>query len=75
MKTKELYYDAYLGLCELCGIMPVMATLIAAEKSGFKDIKILKYANSGDTSGSKDRVVGYLSAVIYKNAKTTSGAE
>jgi AmmeMemoRadiSam system protein A len=28
-------------------------------------VKVLKYANSGDTYGDKSKVVGYLSAVIY----------
>jgi hypothetical protein len=66
MKAKELYADAVNGTCELCGMMPVTATLLAAEKLGFKDIKILKYANSGDTFGDKSKVVGYLSASIFR---------
>lgn len=66
MKAKELYDEACLRVCELCGIMPVAATLLTAEKLGYDKIKILKYANSGDTFGSKDSVVGYVSAVIYK---------
>ena len=67
MKAKELYYGAVMGTCELCGMMPVTATLLASEKLGFNGIKILKYANSGDTYGDKSKVVGYLSAAIYKN--------
>jgi AmmeMemoRadiSam system protein B/AmmeMemoRadiSam system protein A len=66
MKAKDLYDEARLGTAELCGIMPVAATLLASEKLGFGSIKVLKYANSGDTSGDKSRVVGYLSAVIYR---------
>ena len=66
MKAKDLYDGAVLGTCELCGMMPVTATLLAAGKLGFSDIKILKYANSGDTYGDKSKVVGYLSATIYK---------
>ncbi|MFA6141722.1 MAG: AmmeMemoRadiSam system protein B [Candidatus Omnitrophota bacterium] len=68
-KGKELYDEARLGSCELCGVMPVTATLLAAEKLGFDKISVLKYANSGDTYGDKSRVVGYLSAVIYKDEK------
>jgi AmmeMemoRadiSam system protein A len=66
-KAKDLYEEAKLGICELCGIMPVTATLLAAEKLGFGGVKVLKYANSGDTYGDKTKVVGYLSAVVYNN--------
>jgi AmmeMemoRadiSam system protein A len=40
--------------------------LLVAEKLGYDKIKELKYANSGDITGDKSRVVGYLSAAIYK---------
>jgi len=71
MKAKEVYDEAQLGLCELCGIMPVTATMLAAKKLGYDGIKVLKYANSGDTAGDKSKVVGYLSAVLYKILPTT----
>lgn len=54
----------------LCGVMPVTATLLAAKKMGFNKIGILKYANSGDTSGDKAKVVGYVSALIYKEGES-----
>jgi len=69
MKAREFYDESVMGTCELCGVMPVTATLLAAEKLGFDKIKVLKYANSGDTFGDKTKVVGYLSAVIYKEDK------
>ena len=68
LKGKELYDEAGMGLCELCGLMPVTTTLLAAEKMGYDSIEILKYANSGDTSGNKGNVVGYLSAAVYKKS-------
>ena len=66
MKARDLYDGAVMGTCELCGMMPVTAVLLASEGLGFDGIKILKYANSGDTCGEKSQVVGYLSAIIYK---------
>lgn len=69
MNAKELYDETGLGLSELCGIMPVCAVLQAAEKLGFDGVKVLKYANSGDISGDRSKVVGYLSAVIYKSTE------
>ena len=68
LKAKDLYDGAVIGTCELCGMMPVTATLLTAEKLGFDGIKVLKYANSGDTYGDKSKVVGYLSAVVYKKS-------
>ncbi|MDP1852677.1 MAG: AmmeMemoRadiSam system protein B [Candidatus Omnitrophota bacterium] len=50
-----------------CGVSGVAAVVLAGQKLGADSIKILKYANSGDTAGDKSRVVGYLSAVIYKS--------
>lgn len=67
MDARGLYDEATLGMSELCGFMPVSAVLLTAEKLGFSNIKILRYANSGDTFGDKNRVVGYVSAAIYKN--------
>ena len=48
-----------------CGIFPLISFLLYSREIG-ADIKILKYANSGDTAGIKNKVVGYLSAVSYK---------
>ncbi|MFH1190181.1 MAG: AmmeMemoRadiSam system protein B [Candidatus Omnitrophota bacterium] len=72
MKAGKIYEDVKLGKCEACGIMPIAATLLAAQKLGFNGIKILKYANSGDTSGDKSGVVGYVSAAIYESAGSAS---
>ena len=66
MRAKDLYDEAVQGTCQLCGVMPVSAMLIAAVMLGFDNMEVLKYANSGDTFGDKSKVVGYVSAVIYK---------
>jgi len=52
------------GKSEACGEGGVLAGIALARELGAKKIKALKYANSGDTAGSKDQVVGYLSALI-----------
>lgn len=49
---------------ELCGYVPVTAGLLYAKYQGWNDIDILKYANSGDVSGDKNRVVGYMSVIV-----------
>jgi len=72
LKARELYDEGSLGVCEICGLMPVTTSLLVAEKLGYDKIKTLKYANSGDITGDKGKVVGYLSAVIYKDGIASS---
>ncbi len=73
MKARDLYDECMMRTSELCGIMPVVSTLLAAESLGFDNVKVLKYANSGDTYGDKDRVVGYMSVAVYKPAGAGTG--
>jgi AmmeMemoRadiSam system protein B len=40
--------------------------MIASKIFGANSSKILNYKNSGDVSGDKSAVVGYLSAAFYK---------
>jgi len=55
----------------LCGIGAITAAMITCEKMGANEVQILKYANSGDTTGTKDSVVGYLSAAFVKKEEKT----
>jgi MEMO1 family protein len=48
----------------MCGPGAVYATMLASKKLGADEIKVLKYATSGDISGDKRRVVGYFSAAF-----------
>lgn len=50
---------------EMCGGGPVAAAMIACSLFGANKSKVLCYGNSGDTSGDRGAVVGYLSAVFY----------
>lgn len=52
----------------MCGLVPVVSALLYAQYRGDNNIKILQYANSGDVTGDTSRVVGYLSAIIYKGS-------
>jgi hypothetical protein len=49
---------------EACGGGPIVAGMIAAEGLGATHAQILKYANSGDATGDKSRVVGYGAVAI-----------
>jgi AmmeMemoRadiSam system protein A len=55
---------------EACGGTPVMAALLTAQKLGCNNVRIMKYANSGDTAGDKTSVVGYVSALISESVKS-----
>ena len=51
---------------EMCGGGPVLAAMMISRAMGADSSKIIKYANSGDVSGDRSSVVGYLSAAFYK---------
>ncbi|MCD6423427.1 MAG: AmmeMemoRadiSam system protein B [Elusimicrobia bacterium] len=51
---------------ELCGGTAVLAVMEASRLCGANAVKVLKYANSGDTQGDKSRVVGYSAIVFYR---------
>jgi hypothetical protein len=53
---------------EACGGGPVVTIMLAAKMLGANGGKVLKYANSGDVTGDRSRVVGYAAAVFYKTA-------
>ncbi len=57
--------DLQKNVCEMCGGGPVVATMKACEQLGADKAKVLLYRNSGDVTGDRSQVVGYLSAVFY----------
>jgi AmmeMemoRadiSam system protein B/AmmeMemoRadiSam system protein A len=59
---------------EACGGAPIVAAMIAAERMGANKAELLKYANSGDITGDRSRVVGY-SAVLLIKTQGQRGAE
>ncbi len=51
-------------VCQACGGGPVVAAMIAARAIGADTVDILRYQNSGDVSGDRSTVVGYLAATF-----------
>src|SRR5262249_12661503 len=43
----------------MCGYGPAVAMLTAARELGAQHAELIRYATSGDTSGDRERVVGY----------------
>jgi AmmeMemoRadiSam system protein B len=48
-----------------CGGGPIVSVLHAARQLGSTRARVLKYADSGDVSGDKSSVVGYMAAAIW----------
>jgi AmmeMemoRadiSam system protein B len=48
-----------------CGGGPIVSVLDAANRLGASAARILRYADSGDVSGDKTSVVGYMAAAIW----------
>lgn len=53
------------GTYEACGAGAILATMQSCEKMGASRCKVLHYANSGDVTGDRNGVVGYVSCVFY----------
>ena len=72
----EYMWNQFLGReMEMCGFVPVTAALLYAQKRNLTNVEVLKYANSGDTSGDRDRVVGYCSVVFYDGGDKKNNAD
>lgn len=51
---------------EACGGAPIVAAMIAAQRLGANQARILKYANTGDVTGDRSRVVGYGAVALLR---------
>jgi len=67
MDALGLLNDLRAGRGEACGGGPAAVTMMVAKMMGADDSRVLHYANSGDVTGEKDRVVGYAAAVFWKH--------
>lgn len=54
-----------------CGGGPLVAVMRAAKRLGARDAVVLDYADSGDVSGDKSAVVGYLAAAFGTFERTS----
>lgn len=71
--AKGLFKDVSSGRCEACGAGPIIITMLLAKKLGATKSELLFYTNSGDVTGDKSGVVGYMSAVFFKNPEQKGG--
>jgi AmmeMemoRadiSam system protein B len=68
LDEKQLMHDLETERTEACGGGPVVAVLTAAKMMGANSCSILHSCNSGDVTGDRDTVVGYVSAALWKRA-------
>ena len=61
----SLFKDLQSGACEMCGGGPVVATMKTCALLGATKSKVLIYRHSGEVTGDRSEVVGYLSAILY----------
>lgn len=71
--TAGLIKDVERNKCEACGAGPVISTMMLSGRLGATESRVLKYANSGDVSGDKSSVVGYVSCLFYKKPGRAEG--
>lgn len=64
---EQLMTDLESERAEACGGGPTVAVLLAASKVGANRAYILHSCNSGDVTGDKRGVVGYVSAAVVRN--------
>lgn len=59
-----LYRTVHEKKISMCGVIPTTIALVAALKLGALRAELVRYADSGETSGDQERVVGYAGLVI-----------
>jgi len=62
------------GQLEACGRGPIVTSLLLAAKLGYLKRELLQYANSGDTVGNPERVVGYAAIGMFDRPAAAAGA-
>jgi AmmeMemoRadiSam system protein B/AmmeMemoRadiSam system protein A len=67
----NLDYEAMKN-CKACGWVPTVAVMKVADNLGWTGT-LLDYRNSGDTAGSKDKVVGYAAIAFTEAVKESKG--
>jgi AmmeMemoRadiSam system protein B/AmmeMemoRadiSam system protein A len=55
------------GKSEMCGAVPVLIAMEVAKRCGANLGVVFKQANSGDVTGEKERVVGYVSLGLFNS--------
>jgi len=63
------------GKSEFCGLSAVLSVIMLANERGSNRVKVLAYANTGDVTGDRSRVVGYSAVGFYNVKMALTGVE
>jgi AmmeMemoRadiSam system protein B/AmmeMemoRadiSam system protein A len=75
LDPKGLHESLRSGRCEACGGGPLVTAMLVAQKLGASTGQVLHAANSGDVTGDRSRVVGYMAAALYTGPATRDTAQ
>ena len=64
LDAEDLHRTVHAEGISMCGIAPAVAGVAAARRLGAQTGRVVSYANSGETSGDYDQVVGYAVMVF-----------
>ncbi len=71
--AEPLYYGLRNKNYSMCGGTAVVTLLLALAEKGPFEAELLKYANSGDTGGPEERVVGYAALAFLEEEAEEAG--
>ncbi|MBF0533187.1 MAG: AmmeMemoRadiSam system protein B, partial [Candidatus Omnitrophica bacterium] len=66
LDVEKLWEANVSGRLEMCGFIPVAAVLVYSRLQNWGNAELIRYGNSGDATGDRDRVVGYGAVAIYR---------
>lgn len=75
LDVQKVWKETKANTMEMCGAVPVSAAMLYAKAKGLTEVDVLRYANSGDVSQDKDRVVGYTAIAIYGDGDRSQDIE
>jgi len=65
LDARRLHVNLRAGRTESCGFGGILTAIMIARETGYGKSVILHYMDSGDVSGDRKKVVGYLAAALY----------
>ena len=65
MDPDGLYVEIQAGRTEACGFGGVLTCMFMSQERGMGKAAILSHTDSGEVSGDRRKVVGYLAAALY----------
>ena len=66
LDARDFLNEVEVNNISICGYAPIMAAIIYSKLKGGKEVKVLKYANSGDVTKDYHEVVAYCSVAFPK---------